>query len=196
MDVVVEPEHDTAGDRDRPSGDRAGVAGGTAPSVPSGGAGSFGGTAASGVVRSSSGRAPSWPMWTACAGSGVVAVAGFLPWARSGSRQRSSFDLARLADRLDLVDGRWTSILLALWAMIPLLAALTLLAAVFERPRPVLASAGLASALGVTGVALAARTPLPLSAGVWVALGGAAVGLVGITALGIGIIRLKYRRVG
>jgi hypothetical protein len=130
-------------------------------------------------------------MWTAAIGAGVVAGAGFLPWARSGRTPRSSFDLARLADRLDLVGARWQELLLAIWITVPLLAALGLLGAALDRPRPALVAAGLASVLGTIAVVLATRTPLPLLYGVWVTLAGAVVGIGGITSLGWRLVRLK-----
>ncbi len=43
-----------------------------------------------------------WSLGVGCAG---VLVVAFLPWARSGERERHSFDLLRSADRLDLIEG-------------------------------------------------------------------------------------------
>ncbi len=138
--------------------------------------------------------ATTWPIWTATAGSGVVALAGFLPWASSGRTARSSFALVRLADRLDLVAAGWQQRLLVFWALVPLLAAVGLLAAALGRQLQALVAAGLASALGVIAVALVVRTPLPLRPGVYVALVGSLIGLGGITSRVVGIIGLKVRR--
>ncbi len=146
-------------------------------------------------IRERSARPPAvWPLWTAAAGSGVVGLAGFLPWASTGRTPRSSFDLVRLADRLELVSTGWHEQLLVLWVMVPFLAALGLLAAALGRPRPVLVATSLASGLGVIAVAVVVRTPLQLRPGVWIALAGSLIGLGGITSLVIRVIALKVHR--
>ncbi len=69
------------------------------------------------------------------AGLAVVVVASFGPWLRSGERVRSSYDLVKVVDRIEVLDGgalRWLS---TVWVCVPLLAAIALACFVGGAPR-------------------------------------------------------------
>ena len=129
-------------------------------------------------------RAP-WrvPMWTASAGAAVVAVSAFLPWGGSGRVDRSSYQLARLADRLGIVGPRWQHVLLVVWVLVPLIAALALLSAALARPVPVLVLVPFVAAIGIVATVVVARSPVAVRQGVWLALAGCGCGLTGSTWL-------------
>lgn len=86
----------------------------------------------------------------------VVAVAFFTSWHRSGRVHRNAFELARALDRLGLVRGDTRRGLLIAVDLVPLLAALTVLAAV-ERRRRLTGALAMATgfvALGASAVVL------------------------------------------
>jgi hypothetical protein len=119
------------------------------------------------------------PMWTASAGAAIVAVAAFLPWGGSGEVDRSSYQLARLADRLGIVGARWQQVLLVVWVLVPFVAALALLSAALTRPAPVLVLVPFVAAIGVVATVVVARSPVAVRHGAWVALAGCGCGLAG-----------------
>jgi hypothetical protein len=60
----------------------------------------------------------------------VVALAGtFLPWLRSGGRDRSSYTIFDLVDRLGFASGGVVAVSLRLWPLVPLLLAVTVIGA-------------------------------------------------------------------
>ena len=79
----------------------------------------------------------------------VCAAATFGPWLQSGSSRRTSYEVIRAAEDLDVLHGWVQPAAAAAWYFVPLLAALVVLAAVLERT--VLA----AVLLAVTGLAVA-----------------------------------------
>src|SRR5947208_14412295 len=79
----------------------------------------------------------------------IVAVAFFTSWHRSGHAHRNAFQLARALDRLGLVTGDARRALLVAVDVVPLLAALTVLAAIERRPR---LTGALAVATGLIGL--------------------------------------------
>lgn len=82
----------------------------------------------------------------------VEAVAGFLPWIRTGQRERSGFELVDTARTLDVLDsGVQRGLALALY-LVPLAAALCWFAVLMHRRR---AAAVLAIATGVVGAIVA-----------------------------------------
>lgn len=89
--------------------------------------------------------------WLAVASAGTVVVGvGALPWHRSGSVERSGFELARVADNLGLVSDGGRRLLFTALFLVPLLAGLALLAAAAGRDR----SAGVCTfAAGAVGLA-------------------------------------------
>jgi hypothetical protein len=123
------------------------------------------------------------PMWTASAGAALVAVAAFLPWGGSGRVDRSSYQLARLADRLGIVGARWQHVLLVVWVLVPLVAALALLSAALARPVPVLVLVPFVAAIGIVAAVVVARSPVAVRHGVWLSLAGCGCGLAGSTWL-------------
>lgn len=70
----------------------------------------------------------------------LVVASTFAPWLRTGSAERTSYEAARSAVNLDLVDGVVARLARTVWPFVPLLAALAALALVAGLPR--LAAAG------------------------------------------------------
>lgn len=66
-------------------------------------------------------------------GSLLVAGCGFLPWGASGRRERSSYALLAVVDRLDILDGP-AAPLARLWYLAPVAAAVVWLAVALGRP--------------------------------------------------------------
>jgi len=124
------------------------------------------------------GRAQSVALGVSLVGVAVVVVGSFLPWARSGSRWRSSYQLLAVADRLGFTSGgleRWG---VRLWPVVPLLGAAALAAALHHR----LAGAVLAAIVGAYALVLVWRVavaPLPGGAGLAVTAVGAMMAVVG-----------------
>jgi hypothetical protein len=112
-------------------------------------------------------------------GSGVIVVGSFLPWVRSGEVSRSSYSVVHAAELLDVVHGAPAQAL-KVWYLVPIMAAMGLLATVGGARRVVLAvgaGLGVTTAL-VTGAVLAA--PVRLRIGPWVTLAGLAVLVAGL----------------
>jgi hypothetical protein len=112
----------------------------------------------------------------------VTAIGTFLPFARSGERSRSSYELVSLARRLELVPERWPGVATRLWFAVPLLLALCWILVVTGR-----ATAGSWCALAVSVIALGAliavwRSPLAATAG-WIVTAVGAVGLASCSAV-------------
>jgi hypothetical protein len=63
----------------------------------------------------------------------LVVVAGFLPWVHSGEVDRNAFQVARVADHLDLARGAVQEAGIVVWYCVPFLAALAVLAYVLAR---------------------------------------------------------------
>lgn len=82
---------------------------------------------------------------------GAVA-ASFAPWLQTGEARRSSYQVVQAAARLDVVSGPAEAVVRVVWALLPLTAALGLLALARRRRR---VAAGLALAVGVVEVGLA-----------------------------------------
>ena len=115
---------------------------------------------------------------SAVAGTLGVLGASFLPWARSGSASRTSYEVVEAARRLELVDGVWASLALS-WFFVPLLVVCAGLSATLGRP---VATATLSAVVGSTAVGLAAAveaSPLDAEVGTSVALAAGAMALVG-----------------
>jgi hypothetical protein len=105
----------------------------------------------------------------------VVSVAAtFAPWLRSGEARRSSYEVVRTADRLDLLGPSAERVGRIVWATLPLAAAVGLLALVRER-RMLAGAAGAWVALAVGSLALAlTRVPEVADDGVAIAAMAAA----------------------
>jgi hypothetical protein len=111
-------------------------------------------------------------------GAGLVVAGSALPWGGSGRVDRSGFELAGLADRLDLVSGVAAGLARA-WVLAPLVLAAVVVATAARRPA---VAAGLATALAAAGTALATTvlgSPLAPRPGLAVTLLGAVVVVAG-----------------
>jgi lipopolysaccharide export LptBFGC system permease protein LptF len=106
------------------------------------------------------------------------ALAGFLPWLRSGQRERDGFELVDAARSLDVLDAGWQRALAVAWYLVPLTAALSCLALLLRRRRT---AAGLAVGAGVVGVAVTLVVELariPALPGLHVSLAAAVAAVV------------------
>ena len=114
------------------------------------------------------------------AGATAVAGAGFLPWVRTGERERSAFELVDAARVLDVLDSNVLRALAVAFYFVPLVAALGWVAELSQQPRLAAALAaattmmGLLVAVGVEMAAIPALTGVraTLLAAVAVAAGG------------------------
>lgn len=76
----------------------------------------------------------------------------FAPWLRTGAARRSSHEVVRAADRLEVLAPGPQAVVSVAWAFLPLVACLAALALVLDRPR---LAAALAALVGSAVVALA-----------------------------------------
>ena len=109
----------------------------------------------SGTADSSARPAPA--AWAAAVAAGALAVAGFLPWARSGAVSRSGYALARTVRDTGLADGALAGVVTAGVLVVPVLASAAWLAAALGG-RAVVAAVVLAAGLlgaGAAGLVLA-----------------------------------------
>jgi hypothetical protein len=111
------------------------------------------------------------------AGSLAVAAAGFLPWGASGRRERSSYELVGVVDRLDVLDGAAAAATKA-WYLAPVLAAVVWLAAATGRPAVARVAAAVLAAGGAALAVAVRRSPLLDRAGTYATI--AAAGVVGL----------------
>jgi hypothetical protein len=116
----------------------------------------------------------------ASAAATVVLGASFLPWARSGAADRSSYDLVASVRRLELLDGLAAD-LAPVWFLLPAMVGAAWLAVALDRIRT---AATLGAIVGLLGVVLAlqtVRSPLVHLPGA--ALGGGAGAIAIVAAL-------------
>jgi hypothetical protein len=117
----------------------------------------------------------------------VVVVGTFLPWLRSGSTSRSSYDLLGVLDRLDLAPGGFISTLIRWWPMVPLLVTVAVVAAWWGLRWVALVTATAAvlyaGGVGAALVVASRDTGIGVGVGPWVCAIASAVFL--ITALWI-----------
>ena len=109
----------------------------------------------------------------ALSGAGATLVLGtFLPWLRSGTMTRSSYDLLGLIGRLDVAPNGAAAALIRWWPLVPLLVTGAVILAWWERCRWALAIAVLVTlyAGGVAAVLVvgAAKTGITIGIGPWV----------------------------
>lgn len=90
---------------------------------------------------------------TAVVAVGVAGLAALVPWHRSGTVERSGVAIVRSAERLGLIDDGVPAAVVATWRVLPVVAALAVLALSVDRPS---LAAGLASVGGVVAVAVGA----------------------------------------
>jgi hypothetical protein len=102
----------------------------------------------------------------------VVVVGTFLPWLRSGSTSRSSYDLLGVLDRLDLAPGGLISTLIRWWPMVPLLVTIAIVAAWWGLRWVALATAATAvlyaGGVGAALVVASRDTGIGIGVGPWV----------------------------
>ncbi|MEO6652381.1 MAG: hypothetical protein ABIP17_06975 [Ilumatobacteraceae bacterium] len=121
-------------------------------------------------------------------GAVVTLIGTFLPWLRSGARNRSSYTIFELVDRLGFAPGGVVSASLRMWPIVPLVLVIAVVALWVPLPGrvpgwPVMIAVGSAAAwIGGTGVAvLLAPTDGLLRTGP-----GPVVTIVGTVLLGVG----------
>lgn len=108
-----------------------------------------------------------------------MAVASFLPWARSGRASRDSYEPVRAAERLDIVTGA-AATLAEGWYLVALLAVAVCAGAIVGRPLFVVILS-LVVALATVSLVVAVRaSPLTLEIGSGVALASAGVAFAGV----------------
>jgi hypothetical protein len=108
-----------------------------------------------------------------------VAIGAFLPWARSGRVDRTSFGLVAAAQRLGVLDQPAAALAKA-WFAVPAAAAVVWLAAALRRDR---LARVLGTVVALAGVALAVavrQSPLAPRVGGSVTIGGAGAVAVGL----------------
>ena len=110
-------------------------------------------------------------------GTLFVAFAGFLPWGASGRRERNSYELIAVLDRLEVLDGAAADAAKA-WYLAPLLAGATLLAAAAGLRGVASALAAVVAAGGAVLAVLTRRSPVLDRFGTSVTL--VAAGVVGV----------------
>lgn len=114
----------------------------------------------------------------------VVVVGTFLPWVRSGARDRHSYQIFSLVERLGYSSSGVVGWALRVWPVLPLMLVTAIALLWFHRPWTGVA-VGAAGAVYAAAVAVMVRSgsPSPLIAvqhGPWVTLGGAALLLVSL----------------
>src|SRR5688572_13235763 len=90
-------------------------------------------------------------------GATVIAGAGFLPWVRTGERERSAFELVDAARVLDVLDSGVLRTLALAFYFLPLVAMLGWVAELSKQPRVATLLAGLVATTGLV-VALGVET--------------------------------------
>jgi len=110
-------------------------------------------------------------------GTLFVTFAGFLPWGASGRRERTSFELIAVLDRLEVLDGAGAAAAKA-WYLAPFLAGATLVAAALGRRALAHVLAAVVAGGGATLAVLTRRSALLDRFGTSVTL--IAAGVVGV----------------
>lgn len=111
--------------------------------------------------------------WALTATTVVAVAATFGPWLRTGSATRTSYEVVRAGERLEVMTAGPQSVVSAIWAFLPMVAALSILASTLHRRY---LAAGSAAVVGLAVAALAAVvTRAPRSAD-WGAQAGLASG--------------------
>lgn len=115
---------------------------------------------------------------------GVIGVLGasFLPWARSGSATRTSYELVAAARRLEVVSGVGATLARG-WYLLPLVVACTWLAATLRRPLVAAVSSAVVGTATLALVAAVKASPLPADTGTTLSLIAGIVALVGAARL-------------
>lgn len=125
----------------------------------------------------------------AAAATAATTVATFLPWASSGARTRTSYEIIDVAERAGVLSDS-TEALAGLWYLVPVVCGLALLGVAVRSVRLVTLTAGTIGLTVVAGGMLVARSPLGAEPGLFLATG---LGVVAI-ASGIGTQIISKRR--
>lgn len=142
--------------------------------------------------------------WRAAMAAALVAetVAGFLPWLRTGERERNAYELVDAARSLDALDSAAVRLLASAWYLVPLAAALCWLGLLLDPHRPsgslTRGAAGLGLATGLLGVLFALAVegaPIPVQGGVRATLVASLTVMIGSTGLAIGGV-IEHRKAG
>ncbi len=111
--------------------------------------------------------------WAVAALTVAAVAVTFAPWLRTGAARRTSHEVVRAADRLQVLDPGPQAAVSVAWSFLPLVACLAALAVVLGRPR---LGAGLAAFVGVLEVALAIVIKNAPRSADWGATAGLAIG--------------------
>jgi hypothetical protein len=119
----------------------------------------------------------------------VTLVGTFVPWLRSGSTSRSSYDLLGLMSRLDFAPGSVVRTMVRWWPLVPLLITTAVVAAWWQQTWVALiaatTSALYAGGVGVAVVVASRRTHVDVGPGPWVCAIGSLGLLVAATWLAV-----------
>jgi hypothetical protein len=145
------------------------------------------------VVDAQEGRAVA-----ATVGAGIAIVGTFLPWLRSGSRNRSSYTIFDLVERLGFAPSGVVSWSLRLWPIVPMLLVLDVVAvwvvtSTGKGRRSLLVTTGVI-ALWVAGTAVAVR--FAPDAGLFRIGVGPLVTVGGVVGLVVGVALISCRGSG
>lgn len=113
----------------------------------------------------------------ATTGAGLAVIGTFLPWLRSGTRRRTSYEIFSLVDRLGISQSSVVGWGLRLWPIVPLLLCLAATLQWFPRrwPTPISATVAVVYSGGVAAAVESAPSTslIAVSYGPWVTLAGA-----------------------
>ena len=126
----------------------------------------------------------------ALAGASVVAVAAFLPWATSGQRTRTSYELTGVAVRFDLLPSRLEP-LAPIWYLVPALVGGAWLAWSMDKPALTGIFCVVVGVLSVIAATLTLRSPLVTEAGTVLAMGS---GMLAAVAGSMTLVTVRTRR--
>ena len=119
--------------------------------------------------------------WLAVLAASAAAAAPALPFARSGARVRSGYELARTVDAVGLAGAAGRTAVIAL-ALLPLAAAGALVGASLRRPRAVATLAAMAGTITTLAGAVVLRSPLTAEPGAPLAV---AIGVVAVVTAAV-----------
>ena len=119
----------------------------------------------------------------AIAALAAIVLASFAPWLRSGERTRSSYDLVKVIDRIELLGGGSLRWLPAVWVCVPLLAAVALACFVAGAPRWAASVGAVVGGFALVVGWAVLEAPLRAEWGSRVAVGGGALVLISGTAV-------------
>jgi hypothetical protein len=133
------------------------------------------------------------PLASLSVAAAVVVIGTFLPWLRTGSTSRSSYDLLALLSRLDIAPDGVVSTSVRWWPLVPLLVTAAVVAAwwrwtwiaVVAAAISALYAGGVATAMMVASQQTGGATGIRLGPGPWVCAIGSLDVLVSATWLAI-----------